>query len=147
MTSGTVAALLSIDGHTLKTSDSPYLCTCGSQFVSMQSFSLHIDGLRQKAELTPPVDVRDKSFEEFARMVLDSVDGQARRKGYTVNGADGDNALFQFTSAIGAANGHAIGEIIYKATEYMNEPREVLLFKIAGWSFLLWKFFDDQKRT
>jgi hypothetical protein len=139
MTSGAVAALLSIDGHTLKTSDSPYLCTCGSQFVSMQSFSLHIDGLRQKAEITTP-DVRDKSFEEFARMVLDSVDGQARRKGYTANGADGDNKLYQFTQSIGASSGHSMGEIIYKATEYMSLPREVLLLKIAGWAFMEWKY-------
>ena len=82
----------------------------------------------------------DRTFDRFFSLVRDSVDGQAARKGYTDKGPDGDNSLFQFTHAIGADRGHSIGEIIYKAAEYMHEPREVLLIKICGWAYMLWRF-------
>jgi hypothetical protein len=78
--------------------------------------------------------------ETFFRLVEESLGIHAARKGYSENGPDGENVLYQFTTSIGAASGHAIGEIIYKATEYMKDPREVLLIKICGWALLEWRY-------
>ena len=85
---------------------------------------------------------KTRNFDSFMSLVRDSVDGQAARKGYTANGADGDNALYRFTKEIGVSDGHSIGEMIYKLVEYVKEPREVILIKVAGWSFLMWKYFS-----
>jgi hypothetical protein len=79
-----------------------------------------------------------RAFEDFAKLVRDSVEGQAKRKGYTDNDTGGDNKLAQITQILGIGDAHGIGEIIYKATEYLKNPREVLLIKIAGWCYILW---------
>jgi hypothetical protein len=41
---------------------------------------------------------------------------------------------------------HGIGEIVYKCAEYLKNPREVLLVKIAGWSYILWREMPDDSR-
>lgn len=86
-----------------------------------------------------------KSSAEFFRLVEESLGMHAARKGYSENGADGENLLYQFTTSIGAGSGHAIGEIIYKATEYMKDPREVLLVKVCGWALLEWRYGQYEK--
>jgi hypothetical protein len=86
-----------------------------------------------------------RNFNDFNKLVKESLEQHARRKGYNNEGADGDNMLYQFTKHIGASGGHSMGEIIYKATEYMKEAREVLLIKIAAWAFLEWKYFKGNK--
>ena len=86
-----------------------------------------------------------RTFKQFSELVYDSLDGHARRKGYSEGGPDGPNALYEFETAIGASPAHAMGEIIYKATEYLHEAREVLLIKIAAWAFLEWKYFQNRK--
>jgi len=43
---------------------------------------------------------------------------------------------------LGIHDAHGIGEIIYKASEYLKAPtetRKLLLTKIAGWAFILWR--------
>ena len=82
-----------------------------------------------------------RTLNDFNRLVQESLEKHAERTGYNDTGADGDNMLYQFTKHIGASNGHSMGEIIYKATEYMKDAREVLLIKIAAWAFLEWKYF------
>lgn len=82
-----------------------------------------------------------RSLDSFFALVRDSLEGQAKRKGYNETGPDAENKLYEFTKHIGASAGHSIGEIIYKATEYMKQPREVLLIKIAAWAYLEWKYF------
>lgn len=89
--------------------------------------------------------MKERTFKEFMRQVEDSLDGHAKRKGYSDNGTDGANPLYEFEVAIGAAPAHAMGEIIYKATEYLREAREVLLIKIAGWAYLEWKYFQTKR--
>ena len=84
-----------------------------------------------------------RTLNDFNKLVQESLEKHAERKGYNDTGADGDNMLYQFTKHIGASNGHSMGEIIYKATEYMKEAREVLLIKIAAWAFLEWKYFKS----
>lgn len=90
------------------------------------------------------------SLDEFLEAVRDSVESHAKRKNYTDHGADGENKLVTIMAAMGIGVPHGIGEIVYKCTEYLRNPREVLLIKIAGWAFIIWrgekdagKFDDD----
>lgn len=84
-----------------------------------------------------------RTFEEFSKLVRDSVDGQAKRKGYTENGVEGENKLAEISRLLGITAAHGIGEIVYKAAEYLKNPREVLLIKISGWAYILWKDHQD----
>lgn len=86
-----------------------------------------------------------RTMAEFFRLIDDSLGAHASRKGYSDAGADGTNKLYEFTQSIGASAGHSCGEIIYKMTEYMKEPREVLLIKAAAWAFLEWKYGSYSK--
>lgn len=80
-----------------------------------------------------------RTFEEFAKQVRESCEQQAKRKGYTDKDIDQENKLATITQLIGIQAQHGIGEIIYKAVEYIKAPREVLLVKIAGWAYILWR--------
>jgi hypothetical protein len=80
-----------------------------------------------------------RTFEKFSDLVRDSVDGQAKRKNYTQNGVDGPNQLSDVGNLLQFEPQHGIGEIVYKSAEYLKNPREVLLIKIAGWCFILWR--------
>ena len=86
--------------------------------------------------------MEEKTFDAFISAVRDSVEGHAKRKNYTTEGADGDNQLLKVCVLLGIHDQHAIGEIIYKATEFLKAPqntRKILLEKIAGWAFVLWR--------
>ena len=80
-----------------------------------------------------------RTFDEFLAAVKDSVDGQAKRKNYASNGLDGKNQLLEVGKLLNFEPQHGIGEIVYKCAEYLKDPREVLLIKIAGWAYILWK--------
>ncbi|MCU1305208.1 MAG: hypothetical protein JWQ87_5492 [Candidatus Sulfotelmatobacter sp.] len=83
-----------------------------------------------------------KTFVEFSAAVKDSVEGHAKRKNYTTGGADDENQLLKVCTMLGIHDAHGIGEIIYKAVEYLKAPqatKKILLEKIAGWSFVLWR--------
>jgi hypothetical protein len=83
-----------------------------------------------------------KSFQDFTNAVKESVEAHARRKNYTQGGADDNNQLLQICTMLGIHEHHAIGEIIYKAVEYLKAPlstKRVLLEKVAGWAFVLWR--------
>ena len=86
-----------------------------------------------------------RTLDEFLALVKDSVDGQARRKGYTDNDVDGPNKLADVTRIIGIQRAHAVGECVYKLVEYLKNPREVLLIKVAGWCYILWKGHTDEQ--
>jgi hypothetical protein len=79
-----------------------------------------------------------KRFEEFLEAVRDSVEGQAKRKNYSENGVAGENKLSEVGRLLEFEPQHGIGEIVYKCAEYLKNPREVLLIKIAGWAGVLW---------
>ena len=83
------------------------------------------------------------AFQKFVAEVEDTLSGHAKRKGYSEGSPNGPNQLAEFTKHIGALPGHVIGEIVYKATEWMKSPRKVLLVKIAAWAFVLWRFYDE----
>jgi hypothetical protein len=80
-----------------------------------------------------------RTFEEFSKQVRESVDQQAKRKGYTEKNIDEENKLAAITKLMGIQAQHGAGEIVYKITEYLKNPREVLLIKIAGWCYILWR--------
>lgn len=84
-----------------------------------------------------------RTFEQFMQAVRDSCEAYAQKKGYTVEDVNGSNQLLDITRALGINNQHGIAEIIYKCVEFLKEPREVLLVKIAGWSYILWKAFTE----
>jgi hypothetical protein len=79
------------------------------------------------------------SFDAFSAAVKDSVDGQAKRKNYAREGLNGRNQLAEVGALLNFEPQHGIGEIVYKCSEYLANPREVLLVKIAGWAYILWK--------
>lgn len=80
-----------------------------------------------------------RTFEEFSKQVRESCELHARRKGYTESDVDGPNRALQITSIAGISTAHGIGEIIYKALEYLKSPRELLLVKMAGWCYIIWR--------
>lgn len=88
----------------------------------------------------------ERTFEAFIKLVQDSCEGQAKRKGYAEAGADGNNPLIDFKTSIGIEPHHSIGEIIMKCVEYIKEPRESCIIKIAAWAFLVWKNEPNIKR-
>ena len=79
-----------------------------------------------------------RRFEEFLEAVRDSVESQAKRKNYSENGVTGENKLSEVGRLLEFEPQHGIGEIVYKCAEYLKNPREVLLIKIAGWCGVLW---------
>jgi hypothetical protein len=88
-----------------------------------------------------------KRFEEFLEAVRDSVEAQAKRKNYSDNGVNGVNKLSEVGRLLNFEPQHGIGEIIYKCSEYLTNPREVLLVKIAGWAGVLWMRYHEEVHT
>src|ERR1700675_1681062 len=86
-----------------------------------------------------------KRFEEFLEAVRDSVEGQAKRKNYSENGLAGENKLGEVGRLMELEPQHGLGEIVYKCAEYLKNPREVLLIKIAGWAGVLWMRHEGSK--
>lgn len=84
-----------------------------------------------------------RTFENFMQAVKDSCETHAQRKGYTTGGVNDCNQLLVVTKTLGINNQHGVAEILYKCVEYLKEPREVLLIKVAGWAYILWKGFTD----
>lgn len=83
--------------------------------------------------------MHDNSFEAFAKAVKESCSTHANRKNYTDNDIDGKNKMAEITKMLGINREHGIAEIIYKAAEYLRTPRRVLLEKISGWAFIVWR--------
>lgn len=138
--------------------------TCGAEIGSQKHFDLCVQPTTQRGPWTgqekreaapqrivmgtiinvpdsPPV----RSFDRFIELVRDSVEAQAAKKGYSDGGADGPNQLLAITQIMGINRQHAIAEIVYKCVEFLKNPREVLLIKISGWSFILWRSFEETK--
>lgn len=67
--------------------------------------------------------------------------GQATSKGYHSKGHNG-RQLYDFVHDL-ASNGHALGEIVYKAIRYNRRKDRTDLVKIAAWAFLI---YDKDKR-
>lgn len=81
----------------------------------------------------------DNNLDTFFANIRSSVESHAQRKGYTDDGPDGVNKLADAMKSLGVHEAHCIGEICYKCAEYRKAPRKVLMEKVAGWAWLLWK--------
>lgn len=84
-------------------------------------------------------DSNPNSFDAFAAAVRSSCDQHAKRKNYSDNGTDGHNRMISVMVEMGIHAPHCVGEIVYKCAEYLRTPRRVLLEKVAGWAYVLWK--------
>lgn len=78
------------------------------------------------------------TFAEFARQMEAILSPTAAGKGYSTTGVDGRNALYEFVQSF-AGDGHALGEIVYKAKRYAAKGDPTELIKIASWAFLVWR--------
>lgn len=87
----------------------------------------------------------DRTFDAFMALVKDSCEGQANRKGYTKGKIDAPNQLTEVATLLEFEPQHGIGEIVYKCAEYLKNPREVLLVKIGGWAYILWRRSHDKQ--
>jgi len=83
----------------------------------------------------------EPTFAEFVTQVRELMDGTANAKGYNKTDVDGPNPLFSFVHEMGG-NGHALGEIVYKARRYAAKRDQTDLLKIAAWAFLLWRHME-----
>lgn len=79
------------------------------------------------------------SLDDFFAAVKSSVNDHAKRKNYTDNDASGDNKLLNVMVQLDIHKPHCAGEIIYKVAEYLKTPRRVLLEKVAGWAYVMWR--------
>jgi hypothetical protein len=86
---------------------------------------------------------KDNSLDGFFAAIRDSVDNHAKRKNYTDNDPDGQNKLAESMKMLGLHIPHCLGEIIYKVAEYHKTPRRVLMEKVAGWAWLVWRETDE----
>ena len=83
------------------------------------------------------------SYDEFVRAMHDILNGTASDKRYSQTGPDGHNALYEFVRThVAFCDGHALGEIVYKAVRYQAKRNPEDLVKIAAWAFLAWKHRD-----
>lgn len=85
-----------------------------------------------------------RTFEAFMHEVRDSCEGHAKRKNYTTNGIDGDNQLLKVCVTLGIHKHHAIGEIIYKCAEFLTTPKPLLMVKVAGWAWTIWREMPEE---
>lgn len=86
---------------------------------------------------------KPNSFDAFMSAVRSSVDDHAKRKNYSDNGPDGHNKLLVVMRELDIHKAHACGEIVYKVAEYLRAPRRVMLEKIAGWAYVIWREYPD----
>jgi len=83
------------------------------------------------------------TFTSFCEAVSELLDQQAADKGYQQAGLSGSNPLYALVSDMAGGPGHALGEVVYKATRYAKRRDPSDLLKIAAWAYLVWRF-DNQ---
>lgn len=79
------------------------------------------------------------TWKTFMQNVESLLAPTAAGKGYSTNGVDGHNPLYEFVEETSGGCGHALGEIIYKARRYSRKGDPVDIEKIAAWAFLIWR--------
>jgi hypothetical protein len=79
------------------------------------------------------------AFANFQTLVADLLLKKAVEKGYSGGGKAGGRKLIDFVAEeIADGDGHALGEIVYKARRYKNKRNPEDLVKVAAWAFLAW---------
>ena len=79
------------------------------------------------------------TYEQFMSDVAALLNGTAAGKGYSANGQDGPNQLYEFVRDISGGHQHAQGEIIYKVKRYAAKGNLEDIIKAAAWCFLIYK--------
>lgn len=79
-----------------------------------------------------------QTFAVFVAQMEAILEPTAAGKGYNTTGVDGRNDLYEFVQSF-AGDGHALGEIVYKAKRYAAKGDPTELIKIASWAFLIWR--------
>lgn len=79
-----------------------------------------------------------RTFDAFVKQTRALMEPTAASKGYSRNGVDGKNALYEFVAEF-TNDGHGLGEIVYKAKRYAAKRNDEDLLKIAAWAFLVWR--------
>lgn len=82
----------------------------------------------------------DRTFDKFVKEVEGLLNGTAAGKAYSATGPNGPNPLYEFVQGMAGGPGHALGEIVYKATRYAAKKNPDDVAKIAAWAFLVWRF-------
>ena len=86
-----------------------------------------------------------KTFDDFIKEVRDSCETHAKRKNYTDEDIDGRNQLVNVMQILGLSAPHGVGEIIYKCAEFLKTPRPLLMVKVAGWAWIIWRGLPEEK--
>lgn len=88
------------------------------------------------------VDRAAPTFEQFTKEVEALLEGTARSKNYSAQGANGPNLLYQSIQEM-TGHGHACGEIIYKVRRFLSTGERggniEDILKVAAWSFLVYR--------
>jgi hypothetical protein len=108
------------------------------QNLSKQSKSFKPANIQQGNE---PAQGFEESLSAFGLELNQILVKRAQEKGYHSQGLNG-RQLYDFVHDL-AANGHALGEIVYKAIRYNRRKNPEDLVKIACWAFLVW---DRERR-
>jgi len=77
----------------------------------------------------------EADLQEFLARMSAVLVSRSYQEGY-FKGDEGD-LLNKFTEIF--FDGHALGEIVYKAVNYQQTKDEIELIKIASWAFLKWR--------
>jgi hypothetical protein len=80
-----------------------------------------------------------RTFEEFVAGIRTLLEGAAAGKGYSANGVNGRNPLYEFVHGVVGGPQHAVGECIYKLVRYQSKRNPEDLLKAACWSYLIWR--------
>jgi hypothetical protein len=81
----------------------------------------------------------DRTFAAFMAQVCELLEGTASGKGYNASGADGVNELYAFVQTMNGNEGHALGEIVYKARRFAAKGNIEDIVKAAAWAYLVYK--------
>lgn len=88
-----------------------------------------------------------RTFEQFVSAVQESLGKHAKRKGYAESeDINGRQPAMESRIAMQLEPQYCLGEIVSKMREYQQEPRGVVLEKMAGLIFLLWRYESEIKR-
>lgn len=85
-----------------------------------------------------------RTFEQFVAEVKDSVENHAKRKNYTTGDVNDHNQLASALNELGIHHQHSIGEIVYKCAEFLKDPKPLLMIKVAGWAWIIWKYLPEK---
>lgn len=90
----------------------------------------------------------ERTFERFSEEVEGLLSGTAKGKGYSGEGPNGVNRLYEFVQEMNGGHAHALGECVYKVRRYAAKGNPEDILKAAAWCYLIYRHHeDDDTRT